>query len=134
MKERNKTVSQKKQESQEEQAPNLLEMYPAPAIRWEQAEDGLITLFTARFSNKWMVKHVLPRMKNQDLQIHLDEFGSWVWQQIDGRTTVFQIAKNLREKFGDKVDPIYDRLGLFINHLARRQFISLAANAKDRAE
>lgn len=125
-------MSQKK-ELQEEQAPNLLEMYPAPAIRWEQEEDGLITLFTPRFSNKWMVKHVLPRMKNQDLKIHLDEFGSRVWQQIDGRTTVLQIANNLYEEFGEKVEPVYDRLGLFINHLARRQFISLASE-KDRAE
>ncbi len=132
MKKRNKLMSQKK-ELKEEQAPNLLEMYPAPAIRWEQEEDGSITLFTPRFSNKWMVKHVLPRMKNKDLKIHLDEFGSWVWQQIDGHTTVLQIAKNLYEKFGEKVEPVYDRLGLFINHLARRQFISLA-DENDRAK
>ncbi len=125
MKKRTETISHKKDELQEERAPNLLEMYPTPSIKWEQAEDGLITLFTPRFSNKWMVKYVLPKMKNQDLKIHLDEFGSWVWQQIDGHTTVFQIAKNLQEKFGEKVEPVYDRLGMFINHLARRQFITL---------
>lgn len=124
-KDRTKTNSQKKEELPEEQAPNLLDMCPVPSIKWEQAEDGLITLFTPRFSNKWMVKHILPRMKHQDLKIHLDEFGSWVWQQIDGHTTVFQIAKNLQEKFGESVEPVYDRLGLFINHLARRQFITL---------
>lgn len=47
----------------------------------------------------------------------LDEFGSYVFLQIDGKKTVKDIGENLEAKYGDKVHPLYERLLLFLNHI-----------------
>ena len=84
--------------------------------------DTVILLYP-KFRNKLLVKFLLPRMKKPDWKIRLDEFGSWVWQRCDGRATVREIAEGMREHFGEKVEPVYDRLGLFFKKLESDQFI-----------
>jgi hypothetical protein len=50
-------------------------------------------------------------------KISLDEYGSYVFLQIDGNKTVKDIGENLEAKYGDKVHPLYERLLLFLNHI-----------------
>ena len=50
-------------------------------------------------------------------KISLDEYGSYVFLQIDGNKTVKDIGENLELKYGDKVHPLYERLLLFLNHI-----------------
>lgn len=45
----------------------------------------------------------------------MDEFGSFVFLQIDGKKTVKDIGEALEVKFGEKVHPLYERLLLFLN-------------------
>lgn len=47
----------------------------------------------------------------------LDEYGSYLFLQIDGKKTVKDIGENLEAKYGDKVHPLYERLLLFLNHI-----------------
>ncbi|MCB2305227.1 PqqD family protein [Clostridium estertheticum] len=47
----------------------------------------------------------------------LDEYGSCVFLQIDGKKTVKNIGENLEAKYGDKANPLYERLLLFLNHI-----------------
>ena len=37
--------------------------------------------------------------------------------QIDGIKTVKEIGENLEERFGEKVNPLYERLLIFLNHI-----------------
>lgn len=37
--------------------------------------------------------------------------------QIDGSKTVEDIGKNLEKKYGDKVQPLYERLLIFLNYI-----------------
>ena len=117
------TGTQKKRT--QESPPNILTMKPRRMVTWERNEQGLVTLLVPRLTNRKLVKHLLPRLQERNFKIKLDEFGSCVWQQIDDRTTVMQIAGNLKERFGERVEPVYERLGLFVNLLARRKFIVL---------
>lgn len=52
--------------------------------------------------------------------ITMDEFGSFVFQQIDGRKTVRQIGETLEAQYGDRVKPLYERLSLFMEMLERK--------------
>lgn len=45
----------------------------------------------------------------------MDEFGSFVFLQIDGKKTVREIGQALEAQFGEKVHPLYERLLLFLN-------------------
>lgn len=50
-------------------------------------------------------------------KVSLDEYCSYVFLQIDGKKTVKDIGESLEEKYGDKAQPIYERLLLFLNHI-----------------
>lgn len=47
----------------------------------------------------------------------LDEFSTEVFLLIDGVKTVKEIGELLESKFGEKVNPLYERLLLFLNHI-----------------
>lgn len=59
------------------------------------------------------LKFKIPESK----KITLDEYGSWIFLQIDGEKNIKDIGDSLEEKFGDKVHPLYERLLLFLNHI-----------------
>ena len=50
-------------------------------------------------------------------EIAFDEISSAVFMQIDGIKTVKEIGENLEERFGEKVNPLYERLLIFLNHI-----------------
>ena len=114
----------------DELADNLLDFSPKHLVKWELNNSGNIHLVIPRFSHPFLVKYLLPRLKRKSLNVKLDEFGTWVWQHIDGEKTVAQIGKELKGAFGERAEPLYPRLGMFINYLARRKFIQLEFNQK----
>ena len=108
-----------------EQPENILLFIPDHQTKWQQTEQDRVVLLRPKFKLAWLKKVILPRMKHPYFRIHLDEFGSWVWLQIDGKKTVYEIGGALKTKFGSDIEPVYERLGLFINQLARNRFITL---------
>lgn len=50
-------------------------------------------------------------------EIKFDEYSSEVFTQIDGSKTVKEIGENLELKYGDKIQPLYERLLVFLNHI-----------------
>lgn len=55
--------------------------------------------------------------------IELDEFGSFVWRQMDGERNVYEIGVNVKEHFGMTAEPLYERLSQFIRILHRNAYI-----------
>ena len=55
--------------------------------------------------------------------IELDEFGSFVWEQMDGKKTIYEIGTLVKERFGDKAEPLYERLSQYIKILHNNHFI-----------
>lgn len=102
---------------------NLLDLIPKRVAKYEQSGDGLITILKPKFKNKLLVKYLLPRLKSPNFKVNLDQFGSFVWKQCDGKNTVEQIGNLLKEKFKNDIEPVYDRLAVFIQSVARYRFI-----------
>jgi hypothetical protein len=110
---------------------NLLDLIPYQKINFEESNDGFITLIKPKFKNKFLVKYLLPRIRRPNFKIKLDQFGSFVWKQCDGNNTVAQIANLLKTKFQDEIDPVHDRLALFIQSLAKPEFIAFKISTVD---
>ncbi|MBQ8596644.1 MAG: PqqD family protein [Lachnospiraceae bacterium] len=55
--------------------------------------------------------------------IELDEFGTFVWQQVDGEKSIYDICILIKEQFGDKAEPLFERATLFFQMLCRNAFI-----------
>ncbi len=86
-------------------------------VEYKVDEDRRVTVFEKqdhriqRFFRR--LKFKIPMYK----EITLDEYSSEVFMQIDGSKTVKEIGENLEVKFGEKVQPLYERLLVFLNHI-----------------
>ncbi len=55
--------------------------------------------------------------------IELDEFGSFVWRQMNGERNIYEIGELVKAKFGDKAEPLYERLCGFIKILHKNHYV-----------
>ena len=76
--------------------------------------------------DSWLDRLVRKFKKTPEhARIDLDIYGSQVWMLIDGKSDVQEIAKKLKQSFGDDIEPLYERLGAYINILNNNNFIKL---------
>ena len=110
-------------------SPNLLDLVPCQSqkFRAETGEDGAVTIFV---ENKGLFNFVAQKLfkKPRFSQIHLEEFGSFIWQQIDGVKTVKEIADLVHDKFGEKADPLYPRISMYMKTLLNYKFIEIKSD------
>ncbi len=66
---------------------------------------------------RWLVK------KPYKTDLELDEFGSFVWNSLDGKRNIYEVGQLLSKRFGDKCNPLYDRLIMFLRHLYAKGWI-----------
>ncbi|HIP74974.1 MAG TPA: PqqD family protein [Thermococcus paralvinellae] len=64
-------------------------------------------------------------------RIELDEIGAYTWELCDGRKTVREIGKFLKARFGDEVEPLYQRLVTFLIELGRRYLVEFKSVEED---
>lgn len=103
---------------------NYLKLTPFRIYDHEIDSKGVVNVLIPRFTNKFLVQFLVPRLKTPNIKIKLDEFGSESWLQIDGEKRVEEIAKNLFLKFGEKINPVEERLTKFFTQLYNYKFIS----------
>ena len=113
-----------KKQKAEPSAVNLLNLIPDQNIKSEKSEDGFSVLLKPKYRHPLFVKYALPRLKSPNYKIKLDDVGSFIWDLCDGRNNVKEIGHQLKEKFGDKVEPLYERLGDFFQNLEKNKFIT----------
>lgn len=113
---------------------NLYDLIPKRKFDFETNENNLVTILIPKFSNKFLVQHLMPRLKYPYMKIKLDEIGSQVWLEIDGQKTVGEIATILENKLGEKIQPIDERLSKFFNQLSYYQFITFINKENDNGK
>ena len=55
--------------------------------------------------------------------IELEQMGSYVWQEMDGQKTVYELACMERERFGDRAEPAFERLSSYLKILRECGYI-----------
>lgn len=90
-------------------------------LKWTE-EDGLITIHIEHkgFYSK-IAQKFFHTPKTSD--VHLDDYGTFVWKQIDGERSIFDIGENLKGEFGQRAEPLYERLSKFFYILNQEKFI-----------
>ena len=102
---------------------NLLELVPEKNTGWEKDSEGYVVLLKPKIQHPFFQKHVLTKLKRPHYKVKLDEIGSYFWEHCDGNQTVKDIAERMAEHFGDTIDPLYDRITLFLQNLEKNKFI-----------
>ncbi len=112
------------------QPQNYLDLIPAhmPQIRWDMGDDAIVVVhmentgFYNRLAQKLFHK---PKVSH----IKLDELGSFIWNEMDGKRTVSEISESVKARFGDKAEPLLDRLIRFLEILRSQKWITLSPHA-----
>lgn len=105
-------------------ADNYLDKVPQRSTNINfTVQDDKVTL---EIKNKGAFNRIAQKLlkKPKISYIHLDEFGSFVWQQIDGESDITAIGKAVDERFGEKAHPLYERLVKFFEILKSYSFIT----------
>lgn len=102
---------------------NYLEKKPKRVIEsWSADENGVVTL---EKENKGVFNKLAQVIlkKPKISYIHLDEMGSFIWPLIDGETDIIELGEKVKEHFGEKAEPLYERLAKYIQILESYDFI-----------
>ena len=91
-------------------------------FKWSADEADKITL---EIENKGFFNRVAQKLfkKPKISYVHFDEMGSFIWPLIDGEKDVFEIGKLVEEHFGEKANPLYERLATYFRILESYGFI-----------
>lgn len=90
--------------------------------KWELMPDGIveITIENTGFYNR-VAQKIFKRPRYSFIK--LDEYGSCVWQQIDGQKTIYEIGQILKESHKGASNQLYERLSTFFCILERNKYI-----------
>lgn len=103
---------------------NYLELTPKRVYEHEVESSGKVSILVPKFKNKFLVHFLVPRLKSPHIKANLDDFGSLTWIEMDGSKNVQSISQSLTVKFGEKVQPVNERLTKFLTQLYQYNFIT----------
>lgn len=112
-------MGKKKKESE-----NYLERIPLrpEGLEWTTDESGIVTLHIKntgvfnRMAQKFLKK---PKVSF----VHLDEMGSFVWPLLCEEKNILALGEEVKVQFGDKAEPLYERLAKYFQILDSYHFI-----------
>ena len=103
---------------------NYLERIPVRPqhLQWSEDENGMITL---DIENTGLFNRIAQKCfkKPKVSHVHLDEMGSFIWPLLDGEKDILALGKLVEEHFGEKAQPLYERLAKYFQILDSYHFI-----------
>lgn len=105
---------------------NYLDLVPEinSRLKWEEKQDGTVVIIR---ENKGLTSRMASFLFGapKETKVSLDEYGNFVWKLIDGKNSVYNIAIALREQYGEKAEPLYDRICQYFKALQANNFIEM---------
>jgi hypothetical protein len=103
---------------------NFLLYIPEKKHKEYELRDGLVYLIF--YHNKPLEKFMHWLVKKPAVSdVKLDKIGTFVWQAIDGRSSVYEIGQKMKEEFGKSCEPVYDRLIMYLRYLIRMGWVAM---------
>lgn len=103
---------------------NFLDKIPLrkPDLKWSCDDNGIVTL---EVENKGIANRIAQKLikKPKISYIHLDNIGSFIWNTINGERDLTEIGILLENQFGEKANPLYERLAQYFRILENYGFI-----------
>ena len=103
---------------------NYLEKIPirSEKVDWKTEENGSITLL---IENTGWANRIAQKLfgKPKVSFVHLDEMGSFLWPRLSGEMNIIELGEITKEEFGQKAEPLYERLCRYFQILHSYHFI-----------
>ncbi|MGQ9819733.1 MAG: PqqD family protein [Candidatus Kapaibacteriales bacterium] len=110
---------------------NFFELTPFHLYKFKKRDDGLIDVYVPKFSSSFARKYLLKYFKNPFFRANLDEYGSYLWENIDGQKKVANLIDLMKERFGSAIEPATERTLLFFSQLYNAGFIDFLELKKE---
>ena len=118
-----------------EVAKNMLGMIPVKTCRW----------YVSNTTNKCVIRRrryphrsspyqrLFMRLLKRDVffKIYLDEYGSNIFQLIDGKRDMERIGFLVKRRFGKAVEPLYPRISAFLINMESNGLIRFKGGGTD---
>ncbi|MBE5943757.1 MAG: PqqD family protein [Lachnospiraceae bacterium] len=103
---------------------NYLEQIPLrnPDIDWTSDEEGAVTL---HIKNKGVMNKIAQKLfkKPEVSHVYMEEIGSFLWPHLNGDKDIVALGELVKEHFGEKAEPLYERLAKYFQILESYNFI-----------
>lgn len=103
---------------------NFLERIPVPnrLLKWQKDDDGRVELLV---ENTGIFNRIAQKLfgKPEVTHVHLDKHGSFIWPLLDGERNIIELGSLVKEEFGEKAEPLYERLAEFFRILDSYHFV-----------
>lgn len=103
---------------------NYLDLIPekAPSIRWHRDLKERVIL---EIENTGAFNKIAQKIFNKPryTKVHLDGLGSFIWPLIDGKRTITDLAALVKEKYGEKAEPLYPRIIKYFQIMESYHFV-----------
>ena len=90
-----------------------------------EIKDDLVVVHFKKEKLGFIEKTFFKKSSQKPYKIDLDEIGSFIWLLCDGNKTVGEITKLAHEHFQDKIEPVKERVELFVNQMNKNKLVSL---------
>ncbi len=89
---------------------------------WTLSESGEVII---DMENKGITNRIAQKFFKRPKVSHitLEGMGSFIFTCIDGKRSVFEIGKLVKEKYGEDAEPLYERLSVYMKRLEELKFI-----------
>ena len=106
---------------------NSLDLTPVRKMEFDKKDDGKVDILLPRFKNPVMKRALQPRRKEEYIRIHLDDLGSAIWLQIDGKMNVHELCIQLQSLYPEKLNPpeeTEERVAKFLSLLYQERYLT----------
>lgn len=112
---------------------NFLDYIPRHNSLYEYREnkDGMIEIMV---ENKGFFHRLaqLIAKKPKVSYIELAGMGSFIWKQMDGKKTIYEIGQELKKEYKEEAEPLYERLCQYIRLLHNQHYIVYQNKIKEK--
>ena len=97
---------------------------PRRLLDWRE-ESGRCVLLRPRLGTGRFGRKIARCLGDPYYRIRLDEVGTVVWKACDGHTSLADIAMRMRHCFGERVEPVDERLGQFVRKMLKGRMLTV---------
>ena len=119
-------AAKRSQMMETKQPRNLYDLVPRQRRKFEERADGNVDVLLPRYGENAAGRLLRWVFNNKPVRVQLDDVGTTVWYLCDGRRSVHEIARSLEGRFGDRLEPLHERLGQFLQQMHKAELIEWA--------
>lgn len=102
----------------------------SPEVDWDEVteegkDDTHLPLVVLHIRHRGLSHFIAEKFFDRPpvTHVHMEPIGSFIWRQIDGQHSVYEIGLLLHETFGEEAEPLYERLSVYMKQLENNGLI-----------